>query len=112
MLSHLKELLGAVPGLSPDLLRVLFGLALYGGICFVSGRGFGWAWALVPGFCLAVLIEVAEVVDHYGTRVLLALSTQEMLTIGLRHARDVAVMNAVPVIVVVAANLLSRASAE
>lgn len=112
MLSDLKELLRAIPGLSPDVLRLLLGLGLYVATCFVAGRGLGWAWALVPGLSLAVLIEAVEVVDHYGTRVLLESGAREMLTIGLRHGRDVAVMNAIPVMVVVVVNLLSRTSAD
>lgn len=108
LLTDVKAFLRSALGLPPDVILAALGLGVYLTTCFVAGRSLGWGWALVPGLCLSLLIEAAEIREHHGARVLFQADAKELVSIGLRHARDVGVMNLVPLMVVIAVNLLGR----
>lgn len=108
MLTDLKAILRSALGLPPAVILAALGLGVYLATCFAAGRSLGWGWALVPGLCLSLFIEAVEIREHHGARVLSRASAKELISIGLRHARDVGVMNLVPLLLVIAANLLGR----
>ncbi len=103
--SWLQTIKGSIPIPGPAVL-VLAGLACYLLTCFVARRPLTWAWALVPGIFLSVLIESWEVWDFYGAS---GFGGSNVWGIAGRHMKDVAVMNAVPVAVFVVARLSAEA---
>lgn len=108
MLPQLKDFLRAQLGVYPDVIIVVAGLACFLITCLVARRPLAWAWALVPGICLALAVEAWEIWQHYGARGLTAASVRELAGIIWRHARDVLVMNLAPAVVVVVASLSRR----
>lgn len=94
--------------LSGDAILILAGLCVYLATCIITRHALTWAWALVPGLCLALVLEAWEIWDHYG---LPGLSRQEphaLFAIVFRHARDVLITNLGPLAVFLAAHLLAR----
>ena len=105
-LRRLKDALRAWLGLSPDALLAFLGLLCFLATCLLAGRPLSWAWALLPGLCLGLLLEGAEILDHYGLRGFRALGAARIADVLLRHSRDVLVMNLGPFLVFGAARLL------
>ena len=93
-------------GLSPDAVLAFLGLTCFLATCLIAGKPLTWAWALLPGLCLALLIEAAEIVDHYGLRGFFALGTAGVADVLFRHGRDVLVANLAPLLVFGAASWL------
>ena len=112
MLTSLKDSLRSGLGVSPDALLVLLGLGCFLVTCLIAVRPLSWAWALVPGVCIAVILEGLEIRDHYGAQRLLDASAGDIAAIFWRHARDVLLMNLGPVLVVLVAFLVGRASVD
>lgn len=108
-LHRLKLLSQTALPVSGDTVLVWLGLACYLATCLISRRALTWAWALVPGFLISVAIEGLEIWDHYGPQGLNKAGARGLTGIVLRHARDVAVMNAAPAIVFLVAILIERA---
>ena len=106
-LRRFKDRLLSRLGLSPDALLALLGLLCFLGTCLLAGQPLSWAWALLPGFCLALLIEGLEIVDHYGAGGFLKLGSAGIADVLLRHGRDVLVTNLAPLLVWGAARLLA-----
>ena len=109
LLQRLKSYLLSTLDLSPDLLLALLGLVCFLATCLIARRPLSWAWALAPGICLALLLEVLEIWDHYGAKGLAKTDAAEGLGIALRHAKDVVVMNLAPVLVLCVARFLDPA---
>lgn len=105
-LQRLKQRLLARLGLSPDALLAFLGLGCFLATCLLAGRPLDWAWALLPGLCLGLLIEGLEILDHYGGLGFLALGAAGIADVVFRHSRDVLVMNLAPLLVFGAARLL------
>ena len=107
-LQTLKYFVRAAFNVSPEALFILFGLGCYLVTCLIARRPLIWAWALVPGFCLAVALEAVEVWDHYRMRGLLMAEARDIAGIVWRHSKDVLVMNLAPLMVFSTATLLDR----
>lgn len=112
LLDTLKETLRTIIGLSPDAVLVLAGLACFLVTCLIVGRPLSWPWALLPGFCLSLILEAWEIWDHYGFRGLLESDVKGLGAIFLRHARDILLMNVGPLLIVLAAHQLARTSED
>ena len=113
MLERLKNFVQTELGIPTDVVFVAAGLALFVATCLVFRKPLSWPWALLPGICVAFVIEAIEIGDQYGgLRGLADQSAGEIAAIVLRHARDVAAMNLLPLLVVVVANLWSRGAAD
>ena len=108
-LDRLKHFILSTVGLAPEALLVLLGLVCYLATCLIARQPLTWAWALVPGLCVSVALEAAEVWNHYGAEGLAKATPADLLGIGLRHARDVLVTNLAPVLVFLTALLLAGA---
>jgi hypothetical protein len=102
--SWLQTIKSVIPIPGPGVL-VLVGLGCYFVTCLVARRPLTWAWALVPGISLSILIESWEVWDHYGAS---GFGGSSVLGIVGRHLKDVALMNASPVAVFVVTTLLRK----
>jgi hypothetical protein len=105
LLQAIKDL---IPLPAPSVF-VLAGLGCYFATCFVARRPLTWAWALLPGLLLSLVIESWEVWDYYGTA---GFAGESVLGIIGRHLKDVALMNALPVAVCVVASFLEHGPAE
>lgn len=106
-LRRVKERLLGLLGLSPDAVFVLLGLACFLATCLLAGRPLNWAWALLPGLCLGLLLEGLEIIDHYGLRGFLGLPAAQIGDILFRHSRDVLVLNLGPLLVWLTASLIA-----
>ena len=87
---------------------ILVGLGLYLATCLITRHALTWAWALVPGLCLALVLESWEVWDHYRLAGLAKAEARDLLAIALRHAKDVLIVNLAPIAVFLAAHVLDR----
>jgi hypothetical protein len=94
--------------LSGDAVLILLGLATYLATCLLSRHPLTWGWALVPGVCLAILLEAWEIWDHYGQAGLAELGRLGFFSVVARHSRDVLVMNLAPLAVFLAAHAVAR----
>lgn len=94
--------------LSGDAILILLGLATYLATCLASRHPLTWAWALVPGVCLAILLEAWEIWDYYGQAGLAELDWPGAYSLVARHSRDVLVMNVAPLAVFLAAHVVGR----
>jgi len=106
LLQRAKQLLQSVLPLSGEAILIFLGLACYLLSCLVLRRPLSWAWALVPGLLLAVLLEGLEILNHYGLRGLGGLAPGELAAVVGRHSKDVIVMNLAPALVALAAAFL------
>lgn len=93
---------------SSDAILVFLGLGFYLAACLVTRRPLTWAWALLPGFCVSVILEGWEIWDHYGMQGLLKLEARGLVAILVRHSRDVLVTNLAPSLVFLVALSLER----
>lgn len=113
MLARLKAFLQSELGISADVMFVVMGLALFLLTCLIFRKPVWWAWALVPGLCISILIEAMEIRDHYGGFAGLSeQSAKEIAFILLRHSRDILVVNVLPLVVVVGSAVWVRVSSE
>jgi len=112
LLERAKDLVRSLLGVSPDALLMLAGLGCFLATCLLARRSLAWPWALVPGLCLAVALEAVEIWSHYGARGLLESGARDLAAILARHLRDVLIMNAGALLVLVVASVLSRAAGE
>ena len=94
--------------LSGDAILILIGLAAYLGTCIVSRHPLTWAWALLPGVALAVLLEGWEIWDFHGPAALGEFGPAGIANLAVRHSRDILIMNLAPVTVFLAAHGLRR----
>ena len=108
-LDRLKHFVLTAVGLSPEALLVLLGLVCYLATCLIARQPLTWAWALVPGLCLSIALEAAEVWDHYGAEGLAKAGPGDLAGIVLRHGKDVLVTNLAPVLVFLTALVLAAA---
>lgn len=107
-MQRLKEGLTAIlPG---ELILILLGLGCYLATCLVLRRPLTWAWALVPGLALSLMIEAWEIWDHYGAAGLARSSGGQIAAILGRHLKDIAIMNLPAVAVFAVAVWLARAA--
>ena len=109
LLQRLKVYVLSVLKVSPDLLLAFLGLACFLMTCLIAHRPLTWIWALIPGLCLSVALEAAEVWDYYGAKGLAKTTAGEGVRILSRHVKDVLVMNLAPLLVLCVARLLDRA---
>ncbi len=105
MLERLKDFVRSELGLPPDVMLVFIGLGLFLATSLVARRPLTWAWALIPGLCVSIFLESAEIWGQYGIHGLVEKDAKEIATILLRHSRDILTMNLVPLVVVVVANV-------
>ena len=77
--------------LSGETFLILAGIGCYLGTCAILRRPLSWAWALIPGLCLSLVIEGWEIWDHWGGSGL-AIRGQVLAILG-RHMKDVLIMN-------------------
>lgn len=105
-LHRAKQFLQSYLPFSSDVILIFLGLGCYLLSCLVLRRPLSWAWALVPGLLLAVLLEGLEILDHYGLMGLGGLAPGELAAVLGRHFKDVIVMNLAPAMVVLAATFL------
>ena len=94
--------------LSGDAVLILLGLITYLATCLLSRHPLTWAWALVPGVCLAIVLEAWEIWDYYGHAGLDELSQAGVFSVAARHSRDVLIMNLAPLAVFLAAHVAER----
>jgi hypothetical protein len=107
-LDRIKGTLISVLPFPAETLLVVAGLGCYLGTCVILRRPLSWAWALVPGLCLALTIEAWEIWDHWSAP---GLSVRgQVLAILGRHMKDVLVMNLPAVAVFATALWLERAT--
>jgi hypothetical protein len=106
VLEQLKNITRSVTGVSPDAIFVFLGLGCFLTTCLIARRPLTWAWALIPGFWLSIIVETLEIWDHYGAKGLFGTEATEISTIFLRHSKDILVMNLGPSLVVLAATFL------
>jgi len=88
-----------------DTLPIPGPLGCYFLTCFVARRPLTWGWALLPGLLLSLVIESWEVWDHYGAS---GFAGTSIVAVVGRHLKDVALMNAVPVAILLAATWLRK----
>lgn len=94
--------------LSGDAVLILLGLAVYLATCLLSRHPLSWAWALLPALCLALLLEAWEIWDFYGAAGLSELGRRGIVTVVVRHSRDILIMNLAPLGVFLAAHGVER----
>ena len=97
----LRAIKDAVPVPAP-LLFALAGTCLFLATCLVMRRPLTWAWGLLPGLVLSVLLEAWEIREAYGET---GVGKTSVLGIALRHLGDVALVNGLPLLIVVVARL-------
>ena len=107
-LQRLKFVVHMLLPLSGDAVLILLGLITYLATCLLTRHPLTWAWALVPGLCLAVALEIWEIWDYYGRTGLSDLGGAGIVPIAVRHSRDILIMNLAPLAVFVAAHILGR----
>ena len=112
MLECLKAIVESELGIPPDAMFVVIGLALFLITCLIFSRSVSWPWALIPGLCVSIFVEVAEILDQYGLYALTEKETKVLATILSRHSRDILIMNLAPLLLVIVANFWFRNSPE
>ena len=108
MLEYLKDFARSAIGLSPDTMLVFLGLGCFLITCLIARQPLTWAWALLPGILISIVLESIEIWDHYGIKGFFGEETLNIAAILLRHSKDVLIMNLGPLLVVLVANLLDE----
>jgi hypothetical protein len=109
---RLKDIVQSGLGISPDVIFVITGLALFLVTCLITRKPISWAWALIPGLCVSIFVEAVEMRDQYSLHGLTEKNAKDLTTISLRHSRDILIMNLAPLLLVIFANLWFRNSQE
>ena len=112
MFERLKAIVQSELDISPDVIFVVIGLALFLITCLIVRRPLSWPWALIPGLCVSIIVEAAEISDQYGLHGLTEKNAKDLAVILLRHSRDILAMNLAPLAVVVVTNIWFRYSPE
>ncbi len=108
LLERLKDIVRSVLGVSPDAIFVFLGLGCFLATCLIARRPLTWAWALVPGLCISIILEAMEIWDHHTAHGLVETEAIDLAAILLRHSKDILVMNLGPSLVVFVATLLDH----
>lgn len=103
----LRAIKDGIP-LPAPLLFALGGTLLFLATCLVMRRPVTWAWGLLPGLVLSVLLEAWEIREAYGET---GVGKRSVLGIALRHLGDVALVNGPPLLFVLVARLLAARGA-
>jgi len=105
-LERVKRMVVSILPFPGAVFLVLAGMGCYLGTCALLRRPLSWAWALVPGLCLSLLIEAWEIWDHWGAPGI-SVRGQVPAILG-RHMKDVLIMNLPAVAVFATAFWLER----
>lgn len=112
MFERLKSIAESELGISPDVMFVIIGLVLFLVTCLIFRKPVSWGWALIPGLCVSIFVETAEIIDQYGLHGLTEKDVKDLVTILLRHSRDILATNLAPFVLVIVANVWFRRSQE
>ena len=105
MFEALKSLLRDQLGVAPWLVLMTVGLTVHLAANVLSRRSATSPFGLLAPLALGLAIEAIEVWQHYGRIGLFAQGNDPPWRIAARHGRDVVVMLALPLALVLAARL-------
>ncbi len=100
MISTIKSFLRETLALPPELVLVVAGLVSHVMLCLLLGRSPYAAWGLLGPLIFGVALEGYEIWVHYKDIGLFAPGNDSLLTILLRHGKDVLLMLSLPLLLV------------